>query len=799
MAGGRRVQGPRPLTVAGTLAVLVVGAPAEIAGQAGVTGQAGVVSGRVVRADGPIGLADAELVLSPSGATTRTDARGHFEFREVAPGRVEVVASRPGFVSASVTLRVGALAANHVDIPLEPVAAILDPIVTTVTWGDPRSLGRVAGAVSVTDSSALLRDRTVGLHEPLRTMPGVQVASRYGTDDVNLGIRGSAARGRQAVRGVAVLLDGVPLTEPDGAVRPDLIELAAARQVEVVRGPASALYAGSAGGVVNVVSRTGRDSPGLTVRAQGGGFGLRKYDARAGGKFAGERGSGLVAASYTSTEGYRAHSEADILRGHMALDYLAGPGTRLFFQATGSSLDSRLPGSLSQPEFDAAPDAAAPAAVAFGFGRLDDRYRVGGRVETTVGVTDASGYFFYGGRTLFFPIPSEIVDADFHRVQGGGRLRPGRVAGLPLEVTIGFDYDRIFGTDNRWENDAGARGALRDAGRDSGAGLGTYGEVEWQASASVSATLGLRYDRVTYRFESEAPGAIPRQETTFDQASPRLAAVWRPDPVSSVYATVGRGFEVPAFGELSLSPGDPIRTVRPKSLWNYEVGARRIAGDRWLVEGAAFLAAVRGEFVPVAVDGRDLPENAARSRNVGLELGVTALATPWLDLGASYTFLDLRLRDYTSFVLDSAGMREEVDFSGNRLPGVPGHRVTGEARTRPLNRLDLGVQVEWQGVVYVETGNADQDIWYYRLQPDGPVQQVPFRAVPARALVHLNAAFRLGPATVFGRVENLFGARYVGNVRANEIFGRFYEAGSPAWVSVGLGLSGGRAAPAGRP
>jgi iron complex outermembrane receptor protein len=503
----------------------------------------------------------------------------------------------------------------------------------------------------------------------------------------------------------------------------------------------------------------------------------------------------MAVASYSSVDGYRAHSEADILRGQVALDYLAGPGTRVTFQATGSRLDSHLPSSLSQPEFDADPDAAAPLAATFGFGRRDNRHRTGGRVEKAVGVALASAYFFYGGRTLDFPIRTGIVDLDLKRVQGGGRLRSGRIAHLPLDVTVGFDYDRVFGADRRWENDAGARGALRDDGYFAVPGLGAYAQVEWQASAAVAATLGLRYDRVTYRFESETPGAIPRQETTFDQASPRLAAVWRPDAMTSVYASIGRGFEVPAIGELTPSSGDPIRSVHPKSLWNYEVGARRIAGDRVLVEGAAFLAAVRGEFVPSTMDAMNRPENASRSRNVGVELGVRALATPWLDVGASYAFLDLRLRDFTTSVLDSAGMLQLVDFSGKRLPAVPRHRVTGEVQVRPLDRLSLGVQVEWQGVVYVETGNADQGTWYFQVQPGGPVQQVPFRAVPARALVHLNASFPLGPATVFGRVENLFGETYTGNVVANEVFGRFYEPGSPAWVSLGFSLAGWGPAP----
>jgi outer membrane receptor for Fe3+-dicitrate len=210
---------------------------------------------------------------------------------------------------------------------------------------------------------------------------------------------------------------------------------------------------------------------------------------------------------------------------------------------------------------------------------------------------------------------------------------------------------------------------------------------------------------------------------------------------------------------------------------------------RVLLEGSVFYADVWGEFVPRTVNNVSVPENSSRSRNIGVELGVTARATRYLELVAGYAFLDLRLRDYTSAVLDSTGTLQPVEFGGKLLPAVPRHRLTGEARVSPLPALDLGVQIEWQSTVYVETGNAGAGIWYFRPPAGAPVQQVPFRAVPARALVHLNAAWRLGPATLFGSVENLFGLRYAANVLANEIFGRFYEAGPPATVSVGLRLS----------
>lgn len=771
------------MRAAGVVAILLTGGPTRLAAQAGV------IRGRVVRADQPVGLADAEVSLSPSGVRTSTDPQGSFEFRGVIPGQVKLAVRRVGFAPMLVVVRVDAGATTRVDIPLEPAVTLLDPIVVSATR-DQRSLSQIAAAVSVADTSAIGRGRAVGLHETLRMMPGVEVASYTGTEDVNIGIRGSAARVSQAVRGVAVLLDGIPLTESDGRGRLDQIELAASRQIEVVRGPASALYAGSPGGVVNVVSRNGRDTRGITVGARRGAFGFQKYDGHAGGVFAGGRGSGFAALSYTSADGYRAHSDGNIVRGQAAFDYVVGPGTRVAIEANGSRLDSRLPGFLTQAQFDADPYAPDTAALNFGFGRADTRYRAGARLEQAVGAGMVTGYFFYGGRTLDFPVPGHVVDLDLDRAQGGARMRTGVIAALPLVATAGFDYDNLFGATRDWDNDRGAHGGLLDDGHFSVPNLGAYAQVEWQVSRPVGMTLGVRYDRVAYRFETYVPDSFPRQETAFDQFSPRVSGLWSPDSTTSLYASVGRGFETPIIAELSGRPGVPLRSsVHPKSLWNYEVGGRRVINGNVLLEGAVFYADVRGEFVPMTVGGVTVAQNASRSRNIGIELGVTGRASPRLELGASYTFLDLRLQDYKTAVLDSTGARREVNFGGKLLPAVPRHRVTGEARVRPLAAVDLGLQVEWQSVVYVETSNARAGTWYFQ-PPSGPVRGVPFRAVPSRALIHLNAAWQLGPATLFGSVENLFGLRYAGNVVANESFGRFYEAGPPTWISLGARLNG---------
>ncbi len=107
-------------------------------------------------------------------------------------------------------------------------------------------------------------------------------------------------------------------------------------------------------------------------------------------------------------------------------------------------------------------------------------------------------------------------------------------------------------------------------------------------------------------------------------------------------------------------------------------------------------------------------------------------------------------------------------------------------------RAEDTVSSRWCGAaggrnLYVETGNTAAGTWCFRAGPSAPVTAVPF--LPARALVHLDAAWRVGPATLIGRVENLLNTRYAATIEPKESFGQFYEAGPPASVSLGVRLA----------
>ena len=125
-----------------------------------------------------------------------------------------------------------------------------------------------------------------GLDEALSRVPGVIAQSRYGTSDIRLMIRGYGARGAGdrsnsgTSRGVRVLLDGFPETEPDGRTALDQLDLATAEAVEVMRSNASSLWGNAAGGVVNVITVPSMTVPSYEFQPIFGGFGLARYAAR---------------------------------------------------------------------------------------------------------------------------------------------------------------------------------------------------------------------------------------------------------------------------------------------------------------------------------------------------------------------------------------------------------------------------------------------------------------------------------------------------------------------------------------
>src|SRR5688572_3758477 len=164
--------------------------------------------------------------------------------------------------------------------------AYLAPTVVTVTR-TPLELSRAPFAVAVTTRDQIQRGKPgLALDEALAGIAGVQVDNRYNYAlGERISVRGYGARAQFGVRGVRVLVDGIPATLPDGQTTLNHVDVASIGRIEAVRGPASAIYGNASGGVLQLESATPPDARfEQRVRYTGGADGLSRLQSQTGGR-----------------------------------------------------------------------------------------------------------------------------------------------------------------------------------------------------------------------------------------------------------------------------------------------------------------------------------------------------------------------------------------------------------------------------------------------------------------------------------------------------------------------------------
>ncbi|MGH7540793.1 MAG: TonB-dependent receptor, partial [Gemmatimonadota bacterium] len=617
------------------------------------------------------------------------------------------------------------------------------------------ALGRLPFAIDVRDRESLQRaERALSLDEALRFVPGVFVQNRR---NIALGdrvtARGVGARAQFGVRGVRVLADGIPLTLPDGQSTLTNLDLASAGRVEVIRGPASALYGNAAGGVL--AYRTERPTPGplrLEPYVQGGSHGFLQGRLEA----SGHAGAvGLVAnASWLHTEGFREHSEAEVLRANLvATRPLGGGGEVRALVNLYRTPFAENPSSLSLEDALADPRHARDAIVAQGAGEAATQGHAGVAFDLPLDTRTVLRATAWGlRRDLWNPIPGRIIRID--RWAGGVRSEittsgPGDaplrwVGGLDLEVQAD---DRVESA-NLGVPEPGGRaseGARLLDQRERVLGVGPFLQLELELGARWVATLAGRID--LYRFVADdrfLEDGDDSGERTFTRGSPVAGLVFRAADGLALYGNLATAFQTPTTSELSNRPdgsGGFNDALQPERIWSVEIGARgTLSGPRLGYTFSAFRAEVNDALIPFEGATEEVFfRNAGEVERSGIEASLGwAPAPPW-ELELAYTLQRLR---FTSFSTEAG------DFSGNAEPGVPDHWLT-------------------IGLVH-ETGSGVRGEANLRWVDAYPVNDANTASNPSARVVDLRVSLdrtdRGWPLRLFLGVDNLFDERYSASV-----------------------------------
>ncbi len=194
----------------------------------------------------------------------------------------------------------------------------------------------------------------VNTSEVLVRVPGVVANDRSNlASDLQISIRGFGARAPFGMRGIRIIADGIPLTMPDGQSQSGNIDLVTAKQIEVLRGPFSALYGNSSGGVINVLTEDGPERHTVTGSTWFGSFDSSKIGLKAGGQQG--RVNYVASVARYDTDGYRDHGAAtrDNFNSKLRLDI--SDDTSVSLVANALKQEAQNPGSLTRAQFDADP------------------------------------------------------------------------------------------------------------------------------------------------------------------------------------------------------------------------------------------------------------------------------------------------------------------------------------------------------------------------------------------------------------------------------------------------------------
>lgn len=658
----------------------------------------------------------------------------------------------------------------------------LEDVVVSASREAQRSFDVPAAVQSI--GRGTIREAGPGIHlsESLSRVPGVVALDRQNwAQDPQLSIRGFGARATFGIRGVRLLVDGIPATMPDGQGQASAIDLAAAERIEVLRGPLAQLYGNAAGGVVQVFSRRGEAPGAIGLETGAGSFGLRRHALSASGAPGGV--SGALDASWLSTDGYRAHSAAERRLLNATVSGAGASGTRWTIVAHGFDQPRALdPGGLTRAQLEADPRQASPAALAQDARKTVSQGQAGLLVEHPLGPDASVSARVHGGRrdvsqALSVPLSAQLAPTssggivDLDRDYGGLGLqytRRARLGAGQLQATAGIELEHMTERRRGYLNDGGSQGALRRDEDDTVGSRDAFAQLAW-TSGAWTLLAGVRVSRIEFEVDDDyvVPGNPDDSgRRRYDATNPVAGITWHAAETLNVYANVGRGFETPTFAELAYRAdgSGPNLSLDAARSTHAEIGAKWLVSDAQRLDVALFAADTDDEIVVASnAGGRSTFRNAGRTMRRGVELAWTArLGDAW-QARAAATLLR------ASFA-DDFGTGADAVLAGNRIPGVPRQRLFAglgwqpDARRGPFAGLDL----LHTGSIAVDDRNTD--------------------AASAATVASVRAGWRheVGGWRLAGavRVDNVADARVVGSVIVNEGQRRFFEpAPGRAWFA----------------
>lgn len=600
-------------------------------------------------------------------------------------------------------------------------SAVTDPLSPSPASARAQ-LGQWPGSVDLVSESDYAGSAVLSLRDALSREPGIYVQSTAGQQSAKLSIRGSGLASPLGVRGLALLRDGLPLTQSDGTVDPSYADPFNARYMEIYRG-ANALQYGAAalGGAINIVSPTGHSHPGLETRLQGGSDGYLQTQARVGQAF--DNGMDAFASvSRYQTDGSTSHAHQSVTRFYGNLGFRPGARSEGRFHLDISDMDQDViaPLTLAQLQGDAGPDSPPPR---WPDHRIKTHPHVRLAYQHTVGYGQADRLTF-GAHYIdtTFDLFGTVVPI-FYRARDYGISVRGEVnrelGGRKNQLVWGANLSQGRSNSQTYGPFTLPGGSILDPSRQQ------YEDIEASAYTAQFYVQNSFYIAPTLSIVAGAQAVSAKRQRQIDALanprtprgtlahfkdvdhtdhytgiSPKLGLLWQAKENTQLYGNISRSYEPPTALEFYNSQG----TTAAQKATTVEIGSRGTSDlANW--EVALFHSRIKDELMKIPKVGLAGVEgyeggNIPASVHSGVELRLNGKLSPdsmpgWIDWGISYTFNRFR------FVNDNA-------FGNNRLPVIPVHFGRVDLTYRHPSGVYLGPDFEFASSAYADQANTLQ-------------------------------------------------------------------------------------------
>jgi len=689
------------------------------------------------------------------------------------------------------------LASSHEVIAAEG-AIVTAPIVVTATRVEQNSFD-LPVAIDVVEKKDIQDGQLqMTLSESLIRVPGITAQNRTNqSQDPQISSRGFGSRSSFGVRGVRVYVDGIPLTMPDGQGQPGVVDLSAIKSIEVMRGPFSALYGNSSGGVVQMLTEDAPKTPEVGGTVMFGSYGTKRQILETSGTS--ENIEYLLNVSNFETDGYRKNSASDKQQATAKFKINISDDTKVNALVNWFEQDAEDP--LGLPRVATANDPSAfsnpkdvPNSAYRAKTRVSrDHTQVGFNIEHAFNANNKLHLMTYVGNR------KNLQYLSINAASGAGRAS---------------SIDRSFwGTDLRWNN----TGSLFNLPYDFAVGL-TYGKMDDKrldinanngiklplVSGNTNSALNRDEDNISTNFDQYIQGKISLSdnldihagarhtkvklevrdnfvsgtanngnnsgEVEYQKTTPVVGAIWKVNPALNLYANFGKGFETPTFIEAAFTStaanSTPNLSLKPSESNNYEIGAKAFLNDNTQLNLTLYKVTTDNEIVTQDnQNNRSTFTNANKTTRNGAEMSINSELDNNISLYAAYTLLNAKFdSDYTN--------RQNILIeSGNRIPGTYKTQLYGEVAWKytPLG-FSAALEGRHNSKVYVNDVNRD--------------------TAPSYTIFNLRAGFTQNLArwnfSEYIRIENIFDKDYIGSVRINDTNSRFFEPAAGTNYLLGL-------------